>query len=129
MQRASGRDVVRYQGNEAIAQVIEMRLPMGRRYGYIARGPSGRVPTLRAMRLLHCARSSAGDLFLRVDLPRAAALASIQKAWDGRGHPTIGIRCATFDDIDHPPQRFDRRSLGRDAPKDALASALPRRRR
>ena len=38
VQEAGGKTVVRYRGNEAVAQVIEMSLPMGLHYGYIPRG-------------------------------------------------------------------------------------------
>ncbi|MEK7108042.1 MAG: peptidoglycan bridge formation glycyltransferase FemA/FemB family protein [Patescibacteria group bacterium] len=90
VQRASGRDVVRYQGNEAIAQVIEMRLPMGQRYGYIARGPIGTSAHAESDAVVALCDQRRGDLFLRVDLPRAAALASMQ-AWDGRDHPLRSV--------------------------------------
>src|SRR5688572_376543 len=46
-QRSLGRDVVRVRENGGMAQMIRMRLPLGKTYWYAPRGPLGKLPSLK----------------------------------------------------------------------------------
>ncbi len=86
VQEAGGKSVIRYKGNEAVAQVIEMPLPLGLHYGYIPRGPLGVSPMNEADAIKILCDQRRNDLFLRVDLARAGTLAALQER-DGHAHP------------------------------------------
>ena len=98
VQEAGGKTVVRYRGNEAVAQVIEMSLPMGLHYGYIPRGPIGISSTAEADAIKILCDQLRGDLFLRVDLARAAVLSQIREYANTshtRIHPTPDVQPST----------------------------------
>ena len=99
MQKDLGHEVMRYATSEARVQLIEMGLPMGQKYHYVARGPVGVSPQASLDMVKLVIDELDDDMFVRVDQARELGVHELE----ARSHAVKDVQPSTtlITDLSH----------------------------